>query len=356
MLRLITTLIVLSLIFPGEQVLALDDFETFDSDQIDVDGFLPQERTRPKPPTAADRTRKEIEKIKKQTDNLIDEKVEEKRLQAEHHIGKQLKNMFSGKNLNTENNLKVSSSPPVKQQVVPTAAPAQAKEKTLSISLLGGFSNLIVSNKNDFSDKDYVGQGSFTLELSGHVSSRIDVGVDVSYSSFKFEQNPYNFDRSYYRGPYDYYQERAILGRNLSLNLQGKFYFTTGKVRPFISGLLGYNHMTLEHDGNNTSRGQFYPYEHYGRERAYTSSYASAGAGVGLVIRFADNVGVLVQGHFKKNFAGNSKSGGDFRKSHSYQSSNYHYIDDRAILENLGEQIEDGTQFNMKVGLTAFFF
>ena len=340
MLRLITILMLSHLFIQGGASFAE---ESFQSEQVNVDGYWEVEE--PRKPTPADHTRKQAEELKKKTNEWVDNKVEKERLQAEQGIASKIKNMFHGKNPKDEKG---------KVEAEAKASPPQVEAtETTSISLLGGLSHLMISDNQGLSNNDYKSKGSFGFELSKRVSPRVDIGVGVRYSLFEFSKNPYSsFDRYRYGGPSGTYRDRAILGRSLSAHLVGRFYLTEGKVQPFISGLLGYNGLMLEFGKHFEENFSYDPYDSYGREKSYTDSYINTGIGTGVVVYFAKNWGGILEGNFTKNFAINTKDNSDFRQPYDDRRG---YIDDRSILTNLGEEVKDGIQLNVAFGIIASF-
>ena len=366
MLRLTTGLMVLTAVLGtggAKTAFAQEDFDVYNSEQIDVDGLY---KERPKP-TASDRTRQKAQKLKKQTDERIDNTIENMRLEEEKRIGKRLENMFKGKGLADGDSAahqgdSVMGARPaaVKKQQTTSNDSDYHSDKTVSIAVLGGFNHMSLPNSNRFSTNNYSGEGVFVLELSGFVTPRIDVGIGISHASLSFEENPTYVGYSYgaqYTTPYPPYNGREISGRIISADLRGRFYFTTGKIRPFICGGLGFNRLSLEYRRGVNGLGNYDRpfYDNYGRE-GYVSSYMDASAGIGMIIQFNNNFGLLAQSRFSRNFDfdKNSSKDQDFR----YQSGvggGPGYINDQVVLENLGGQVKDSTQINVTLGIISSF-
>ena len=343
-----TTILILSYVFiqGGPSFAQEQTDDTFYSEQVEVDGQW-NDVPKPQKPTPADHTRKAAEELKRKTNEWVDNTVEKERLQAEKGIANKIKNMFQGKRPQKQAK---------KQEAVPVPKVEERNPRGTSISFTGGISHLMISDDQGLSTSDYTPKGSFAFELSKRVSPQVDLGLGVSYNSFKFSKNPYPFNRNnynYYGTGLGYYQDRAISGRILSLHLMGKFYLTEGEVQPFISGLFGYNGLMLEYDRQIENTYNFYP--SYGREKSYTDSYINTGLGTGVIIYFSENFGGIIEGNFTKNFAvdfKNDKESSDYRQ---HPSSGYNYIDDRSVLTNLGEEIKDGIQLDITLGIIASF-
>ena len=120
-----------------------------------------------------------------------------------------------------------------------------------------------------------------------------------------------------------------------------------------MSGLLGLSRLDLDYDDGIYGDSLVGFYDSYGDE-SYTSTYMNAGVGMGVLINFADSFGLLAQGQLAKNFSEFSRNNDrdlDFRQRYL----NRPMINDQLVLENLGQQIEDGTQINLMLGVMGSF-
>ena len=190
MLRSMTNLLgLLALFCTGAVAVAQDDFDVFDSEQIDVDGIYqePQSiRTTP-----ADRTRQRAEELKRKVNDRVDNTIENMRYQDEQRMSNRLENMFKGKGLvddKKEDSVSATQAAPAKSVQVVEKAP---QEKTVSIGLLGGFSNVSLSDPDHLSHGNDSNNGAFMLELSGQISPRVDIGLGLGYTSIQFDENPF---------------------------------------------------------------------------------------------------------------------------------------------------------------------
>ncbi|MCY4643538.1 MAG: hypothetical protein OXB88_02880 [Bacteriovoracales bacterium] len=340
MLKATAFFVALALSFNGGGLLAQEDFEVFDSEQVDVDGLY----NRPKPaPTAADRTRERIKDLKKRINNKVDDTVENMRLKQEEQMGRRLENMFTGKGLNDR-----------PQQAASVKKAPVAKDEGLeeiSLYIWAGQSDLSVSNSSGFSNRRHSSNGSFRLEVSGELSPRVDIGVALGYNALSFDENPYSFDRLSFG-----YSERGISGDILSADLRGRFYLMKrkGKVHPFVSGFMGFSRLNLDYDRGRNPYGwlpynSYSLYDRYGNE-TWSSSFMSAGIGVGLKMDFSKTFGLMAHGEFAQNF-GRNKDHGDFRQ----MAFGHHYINEQMVLEDLSSQIEGGSQVNVFLGMRLAF-
>lgn len=317
-----------------------DDFEVFDSEQIDVDGIY-KEKPRP---TAADRIRAQRAKLEKANENLVKKKIEDARIKEEQRMTQRLQNMFNGKGFTDDSvvdQVQTGQAAPVQQQVV--AAPEAPEEKTASISITAGVRNFLVSEEENLDDNDYTSDSNFKIDIDGKVADRFMMGVGIGYTTINFEENPY--ENFYTIG---LQQSREIEGRILSFDIHGKFIFTRdSRVKPYVGFQAGYNRLNLEYNNNNQQ--QFNGlYTNYGSEE-YSKGFVTAGANAGISFDINESFGLNAQVTYDKGF------GSDSDTNNNFFFNGGGFVDDRIILENIGSQLQAADSFGINLGIQANF-
>ncbi len=331
---------------------AQEDFEVFDSEQIDVDGLY---KEKPKP-SRADKIRAQRQALEKSNEDLVRKKIEDQRIKEEERMTKRLENMFQGKGFNAgvQDSVTTGSAAPAKLE---TKAPELAVEKSATISVGAGITNLIVSENEVLGDNDYSSDGSFTISADGIVSDKVEMGVGITYNSLSFEDE---IIRNGFYGPtagtyFGGYQPRNVEGSLMTFDIHGKYYFTrSSKLKPFVGAQGAYNRVKLEYSEQDRNQPVFGYYPGYEDEQEYSSGFFSAGLNAGIRFDFTDTIGLIAQGQYNKNF-GSGDDNSDNRNNYyqSYQSQNY--VDDQKILDGLGGQIEEAHSFNLNIGISASF-
>ena len=324
----------------------VDEFEVFDSEQIDVDGIY---KEKPKP-TAADRIRNQRQALEKKNEELVRKKIEDARIKEEQRMTKRLSNLFEGKGFTDMTDDSVSTSQAAPVQTVQKEIPMPASKKTASITLGAGMTNYMVSQEDNIADNDYTTSGDFNLSLDGMVIPQVELGLGFGYKNISFEDNPYNIGFGSYSSFYrNGYQARKIDGRLLSVDLHGRFVMTReSKVKPYIGAGVAYNRINLEYESNDNSYiGSSNFYNNYGSEE-YTSSFLSAGLNAGLAFDITDTFGLAAQVQYMKGFGGDNED-----TNQQFLFSNF--VNDQRLLENVGAQIENSDAFDISVGVRASF-
>ena len=323
MLRSTTNYLALMAMLTVGPLMAQEDFDVYDSEQLDVDGVW---NTRPRP-TAAGRTKRRVEKLKQKINDQVDNTIEHERLKQEQQLGKRLDNMFKG-GVNGGDSVTTTQAAPY------TVAKTRSWwSESSAITLSGGFSSMNVSDKDYLAKNSYSSNYSFKTEFSGQVAPHIEIGLGIGHTSVNFKRKSY----------YDHDWGRGISGDILSVNLLGRFYFSNHKIiRPFISTSVGFNRLALNYDNDNYYNGGNHFYEDEGE---FSQTYISTAAGAGVLLQFANGLGLMAQGQFTKNFGGKDDEG--FRYSY--------YGDEQAILKDLGKQISNGGQFDITLGVIITF-
>ncbi len=319
-----------------------DDFEVFDSEEIDVDGVF---REKPRP-SAADRMREQRARLEKKNEELVRKKIEDARIREEQRMTRRLQNMFNGKGFVDDVQDSVSTGAAAPQKVT-AEAPSLPGTKTASVSVGAGLTTYQVAREGNIAENDYSSDASFNIAVDGKVADRFMMGVGFNYVGINFEDNPFN---GFYNTTFQ--QPREIEGRIMAFDVHGKFIFTRdSRVKPFVGLQAAYNRMSLEFSNQNpTTNGFGNFYNNYGQEE-YTKGFMSAGASAGLIFDINESFGINAQVGYNKGFGSSSDS--DSRNNNIFFNPNI--VDDRVTLESVGSQIQSADAFTLNIGVQANF-
>lgn len=327
--------------FSSVAVAQTDDFEVFDSEEIDVDGVF---REKPRE-TRADRIRKQRAALEKKNEDLVRKKIEDARIREEQRMTRRLQNMFNGKGFTDEVSDSVSTGQAAPQQVV-APAPELPTEKTASVIIGAGITNYTVGQQDNLAENDYTSDASFGIAVDGKVADRFMMGVGLNYVTINFEDNPY---QTFFNTAFQ--QPREIEGRILSFDIHGKFIFTRdSRVKPYVGIQAAYNRLNLEY----TNQSPVTPfgtniYNNYGSEE-FTQGFMSAGANAGLTFDINETFGLNAQVAYNKGFGSE-----DSNTNNNNIFFNNNIVDDRVILENVGNQLQTSDSFTLNIGVQANF-
>ena len=308
----------------------------------------------------SDRTSKRVRQLKRKIDDAVDNTVENMRLSNEERLGNQLESMFKGGALTSarkSDRVSVSQASPERISIRENNFFGDGKT---SVGVFGGVSNLYVADEEVLGENDYFSNSSFSLEFSQKLNSQVDLGLGLGYSSMRFKKSSYLYG-DYYSSYTQFYGEpySLISGNIFSADVRGRFYLSEkGFFNPFIAGNFGFNYLTLGYDKLSSSgdhygddyysNGYSSPYcSYYGcslseQQIDHSSTFASGGVGLGIVLNFSKRVGLIFQGSYNKNFGGTTDE-----PLYSSQS--------QEVLDDLGRQISKGSQVKFNLGVMASF-
>lgn len=320
--------------FAQDDLLSQTD-DVLSSEQIDIDGHF---RQKPKP-TAADRLANMRKKLEERNENMVQKKIEDMRMQEEKKLSRKLRHAFNDDAMSDE--VEVSQSSVEKVQ-----APApETSEKRKSLRVIPNIGmTTIKSDVVDFESNLGVGVG-----VEADINDHFSAGVNLRYSSVDItDLGAYNNYNYYYnQGYYNYFGSRGreLNYKQVGLDVNSKFFFTTTRVRPYVGLGLGLNRSSLKYASTNGQN----PYQYYNGSQAgneeYTSSYLAGTGLLGAQIAFTETVGIAAEFNYTKGVAGLSKT----------QSKQSSFNPDQQRLEDIGKSIEDASMYGLNIGLMVSF-
>lgn len=356
-------LLALALVFVGKgSGLAYGQFDNeefdFEEDPIVVRGSM------------AERTRKQMERIRRRHNEKVENAIENMRLKEEERIGKKLDNMFKTGSLNNSSSDRVSvaQSAPAPRSV--SRRSSWFAGESSSFTLSAGIRNIQASNGRLLGENGYTGTGSLGMEFARTFYPRVDAGLSVSYTAMRFkDDNLLYHGGGYWHGSSSDWGPQ-IDGDIASLEFVGRFYLTRdGLFRPFMTAAAGINYLSLRYTGQDYGNysshgygyGYGYGYNRYGQDintgEGEGSLYGNTKLGLGVSFSFSRDFGLIAQGSFSKNFntAGrdNRYHYNGYSRYHGYGRSHRDYRSE--ILKDLSDQIANGSQYDLTFGVMALF-
>lgn len=232
--------------------------------------------------------------------------------------------------------------------VVSTAevAPAPAGNPFETIKLLPYFGATSYSGKVEQLESEFSGG----LRLESNLTSRFSMGIGFNMSQLKTEDFAHTqMNQGYYNGYYGNYgaSGREIKFGTMGVDLYGKFFITRGeRFRPYIGAGLGYNRAELNYTQNNpwstNYNGSFY---NFGNEN-YKTSYAVGSLSFGSEIMVTRAFGINLEAAYSTGL-GSSLSSKD--------AKNPNNSPDQRRLQELGEEIINANALSIFAGAVINF-
>ncbi len=310
-----------------------DTSNTYDSDQIDVDGTFEEKRE-----SQADKLEKMRKKLEQKNEDMVSKKIEDMRIKEEIKLTRKLHSAFNGGGglssapaFNAAKKLEMDSKEK-KSLVVPTLGYAQYDGNRVD----GFESNM-----------------SFGVAMENMVTPRISVGVGIDYTTMNITNKDnslypfYNYNNYYNQYNYNFnYDDDEINYKRLTLGVRSKFYMAVNSsVRPFIGGQLSYNRTNLKYDKRGRSQGYGFKED----DVAASGTNFTGTAMIGADIDFTDSIGMTVELDYAKALTTGFNSESD--DGYNYSSSIY----DETVLETLGEALEESDVTTVKAGVVFKF-
>ena len=335
--------------------------EVYNSRPLDVDGSFQEEEG------MSDKLAKQRRDLEEKTNQKTLEKIENMRTAEEIKISKKINAALEGQLKAVSEIDEVSVAQASTQKVEAPAAVVVAPiivEKTTRIIPYIGFTNYSKENV------DYNSKVDGGLIIESKVSDHFALGLGFSYTKMSLfdSQNAHGGNYSGYGfnsySPYVgqpqcfnngsgvncvNYNEREIDFNRMQIELLGKFFIiSTGKLRPYIGGGLGYGRNELQY--NDNGKGMYYYYNNQNNQLGGEghTAYSSLGSVMlGSDLNFTDSVGLNINLKYAKGL-----TQGDNQQSVANTSV---YNPDLIRLENIGREIEKASATSINVGLLVAF-
>lgn len=242
------------------------------------------------------------------------------------------------------------------QQAAPQtqAAPVATSETAVASSSTGGMFETIkllpyagaTTYKGDVESLETSFAGGIRTE--SQLNNRFSMGIGFNYNQLNTEDFANNqlfnqpFSNQYF-GAYGL-KGRQIDYSSFGLDIYGKFFITNGeRFRPYIGAGIGYNRATLQYAGNNQQN--VFAGSSFGNER-YQTSFASGNLMLGSEIMVSKMFGLNIE-------AGYSTGLGSSLSSQNNQS--FVTSPDQRRLNQLGDEIINANALSVNLGLLIVF-
>jgi hypothetical protein len=368
-------LLVLALSLSFASVYAQTEEQVLNSDPINVDGYLAEERpvsdseltslenTANKykvenklykaKTKALNKVTNEAEKIGENAEEKIHAQVEAKR--AENKAMDKIKRAETKlkclmENSDSEDCAQFVDRTETQEVKIQQAAPTVSTTEVASSSGGGSFEKIKLlpyAGSTTYNGKveHLEAEVAAGLRLESNINERFSMGIGFGYAQLKTNDfgNGLNYMNSGYLGAYGS-QGREIQFRNMGLDLYGKFFITNGeRFRPYIGAGLGYNRANMKYSENNpfisSSVGVF------GNED-YQTSYASGNVMLGSEIMITRKVGLNLEAAYSTGLS-NSLS--------SQNGKNPFSSPDQRRLQQLGDEIINANALSIFAGMVIVF-
>lgn len=186
------------------------------------------------------------------------------------------------------------------------------------------------------------------IRTESQLNNRFSMGIGFNYNQLNTEDFANNqlfnqpFSNQYF-GAYGL-KGRQIDYSSFGLDIYGKFFITNGeRFRPYIGAGIGYNRATLQYAGNNQQN--VFAGSSFGNER-YQTSFASGNLMLGSEIMVSKMFGLNIE-------AGYSTGLGSSLSSQNNQS--FVTSPDQRRLNQLGDEIINANALSVNLGLLIVF-
>lgn len=242
------------------------------------------------------------------------------------------------------------------QQAAPQvqAAPAATSETTVASSGAGGMFETIkllpyagaTTYKGDVESLETSFSGG--LRTESQINNRFSMGIGFNYNQLNTEDFANNqlFNQPFSNQYFGLYglKGRQIDYSSFGLDIYGKFFLTNGeRFRPYIGAGFGYNRATLQYAGNNQQN--VFAGSSFGNER-YQTSFASGSLMLGSEIMVTKMFGLNIEAGYSTGL-GSSLS--------SQNNQNFATSPDQRRLNQLGDEIINANALSVNLGLLIVF-
>ncbi|MFY7993154.1 MAG: outer membrane beta-barrel protein [Bacteriovoracaceae bacterium] len=186
------------------------------------------------------------------------------------------------------------------------------------------------------------------LRTESQINNRFSLGIGFNYNQLNTEDFANNqlfnqpFSNQYF-GAYGL-RGRQIDYSSFGLDIYGKFFLTNGeRFRPYIGAGVGYNRATLQYAGNNQQN--VFAGSSFGNER-YQTSFASGNLMLGSEIMVSKMFGLNIEAGYSTGL-GSSLS--------SQNNQNFATSPDQRRLNQLGDEIINANALSVNLGLLIVF-
>jgi hypothetical protein len=190
------------------------------------------------------------------------------------------------------------------------------------------------------------------LRVESQINNRFSMGIGLNYNQLNTEDFANNnmMNQGFSNQYYGFYgrQGRQIDYSSMGLDIYGKFFITNGeRFRPYVGAGLGYNRATMQYAGNNNQQmmpgfGTMY---NFGNEK-YQNSYATGMLSLGSEIMITRMIGLNIEAGYATGL-GSSLS--------SSNSQNIANSPDQRRLNQLGDEIINANALSINLGLLIVF-
>ena len=242
------------------------------------------------------------------------------------------------------------------QQAAPQVqvAPVATSETAVASSSAGGMFETIkllpyagaTTYKGDVESLETSFAGGIRTE--SQLNNRFSMGIGFNYNQLNTEDFANNqlfnqpFSNQYF-GAYGL-KGRQIDYSSFGLDIYGKFFITNGeRFRPYIGAGIGYNRATLQYAGNNQQN--VFAGSSFGNER-YQTSFASGNLMLGSEIMVSKMFGLNIEAGYSTGL-GSSLS--------SQNNQNFATSPDQRRLNQLGDEIINANALSVNLGLLIVF-
>lgn len=315
----------------------MDDTQTvLESEEIDIEGQF----NRPSP---ADRIEKMRKKLEQQNEQMVQKKIEEKRIQSEMELMKDLQKKFKQQQADGDE-IQVRQAAP--ERVVIAAPPAEpkAEAKKNRITPYAGLTRFNDACLDGCESSVHAG-----LNFDTMVSERFSVGIGLGVTTMSIVDTANTFGQTYYNGQFNYNTSGDEIDYSrVGLDINSKFYFTVEtKLRPFIGLGLGYERASLKYAKKSSQFQTFNNSQNLGDDSVTGSSVSGQGI-LGAELLLSDNIGVQLDFRFKQNLTNGFNS--------ENRSNNSTFVNfNQVVLNNLGAEIQDSSEAQVNLGLSIGF-
>lgn len=246
------------------------------------------------------------------------------------------------------------------QQAAPQVqvAPVATSETAVATSSAGGMFETIkllpYAGATTYKGKVESLETSFSggLRVESQISTRFSMGLGLNYNQLNTEDFANNnlFNQGYTNQYFNYYGQkgRQMDYSSMGLDVYGKFFLTNGeRFRPYIGAGLGYNRATMKYAGNNNQQSfnSFGNMYNFGNEK-YQNSYATGSLMLGSEIMISRMIGLNIEAGYATGL-GSSLS--------SSNSQNIGNSPDQQRLNQLGDEIINANALSVNLGLLIVF-
>jgi outer membrane protein W len=325
-----------------------DTDSILNSEQIDIDGQFRKKNI------DAKQLAKLRKKIEKRHEEMIQQKIEDIRLQEELKLGQKLQAAFSD---NGNSDAVSMGQAAVAKQTMTGAAPTlMGAKKNRVIPSLG-----LLKVQSDNTNFDTL---NANIGFETTIKERFIVGLSVGYANLDIKDiNPnyaYSSFSSFNNGFYNPYAAssayntgREMSYKQLDIAVNGKFYvLKNSKVKPFVGLGAGFRRSTLQY---NTADPFFNQAIGLGvgqtlEEAEYVGNYVTGEASVGADMNISSNIGARLSVNYSRGLTESSQN------ANSTDANNVFYQSaDQNNLDNVGREIEKASMLGISAGLIVNF-